>query len=592
MAEEGSGLLTRYWRWWVALGWLLASAIMLFQRRAAIGWFALGDTDDNMRIMQVRGLLAGQGWFDLRQYRLDPPFGADIHWSRLVDLPIAGIMAVLRPILGGPLAEKTAVAVAPLLPMAVAMVAIALIARRLIGPKSLIIALVFLFCATSARLMWSPLRIDHHGWQLAMLALAMASFADRRPARGGLLLGIASAVSLTIGLELLIYLAASGGIVVLLWLRDPAEAQRLATYGISLGGGSALGFLLFASNANRAPVCDALSPVWLSAMAAAGALCLLLAWITPATPARRLIGAAVGGLALALAMAWMWPQCLGRLEGVSADAQRLWLDRVREARPIYKHGFHVIVGVVTLPLIGLAGYGLMLWRSRRDPERLIGWASIAVLALLSAALLLWQARAGPAAQLTAVPGAAALGWLILSWFRASERLLVRVFGTVIALFLVSGIGIQLAASKIRTGDSQSPRRKTIDTANRSCPTLPALRPIALLPKGDVLTFVDLAPRLIAVTHHNAVAGPYHRNDDAIVDVMKTFRGSAEEAQRMIARRRLDYVLICPNMSESTTYRAEAPDGFYAQLARGKAPAWLEAVPLPKESPYKIWRVRS
>ena len=49
-----------------------------------------------------------------------------------------------------------------------------------------------------------------------------------------------------------------------MWIRDADERRRLATYAVTLGGGTALGFLAFASNANRLPVCDALSPVWLS----------------------------------------------------------------------------------------------------------------------------------------------------------------------------------------------------------------------------------------------------------------------------------------------------------------------------------------
>jgi hypothetical protein len=60
---------------------------------------------------------------------------------------------------------------------------------------------------------------------------------------------------------------------------------------------------------------------------------------------------------------------------------------------------------------------------------------------------------------------------------------------------------------------------------------------------------------------------------------------------MIERRRIDYVLICPNLSESTVYRAEAPNGFYAQLARGRPPQWLEPIALPANSPYKMWRVK-
>src|SRR3546814_9405936 len=82
--------------------------------------------------MQVRALLDGQGWFDLRRYRLDPPNGADIHWSRLVDLPLAGLMLLLRLFMTGAEAEKAAVAIAPLLPMGVAMASLALVCRRLI----------------------------------------------------------------------------------------------------------------------------------------------------------------------------------------------------------------------------------------------------------------------------------------------------------------------------------------------------------------------------------------------------------------------------------------------------------------------------
>ena len=61
----------RHWRWWLAPVLARSSpAYMLCDRWGAIHGFALGDTDDNMRMMQVRGLLDGQGWYDLRQHRL------------------------------------------------------------------------------------------------------------------------------------------------------------------------------------------------------------------------------------------------------------------------------------------------------------------------------------------------------------------------------------------------------------------------------------------------------------------------------------------------------------------------------------------
>ncbi len=117
-----------------------------------------------------------------------------------------------------------------------------------------------------------------------------------------------------------------------------------------------------------------------------------------------------------------------------------------------------------------------------------------------------------------------------------------------------------------------------------------MRPVAKLPPATVFTFGDLAPRLIAVTPHRSIAGPYHRNGRAIVDVMMAFRGSADEAHAILAKYHSDYLLICPMMSQSTVFMAEAPKGFYGQLAAGQVPDWLAPVDLGKGSPLKLWKV--
>ena len=579
----------RPWRLWLLLFWLAVALWLLNDRWGAIRIFALGDTDDNMRMMQVRALLEGQGWYDLRQYRLNPPIGADIHWSRLVDLPIAGLKLLLSPLLGGRAAEQWAAALAPLLPMLVAMGALAVTARRLIDPKAFLIAIALLVCAGSTRSMWSPLRLDHHGWQLAMLALVVAALTDPKRARGGVLLGAATATSLTIGLEMLPYLALAGGVVVLRWIIDRDQDRRLSAYGVALAGGCSLGFLLFASEANREAVCDALSPVWLSAMVLAGAIAFVLALLPAAKWPLRLAAAGIGGALLAIAFVLVWPDCLGRPEGASAELERLWLSKVREAMPVYRHGARAAANIVTLPIAGLIGYILILWQERRRPDLLLPWAATALLAAVAGALLLWQTRAAPAAQLLSIPGATALVWLAIRWFARQKLMLVRVLGITLAFLVVSGLA---TGYYNRFFPAQTPEfRRTINLANNRCPTMAALRPIALQPRGRVLTFVDLGPRLITVTHHDAIIGPYHRNADQILDVMLTWRGDAANARRTVDRYGIDYVLICPNLSESTIYRSEAPRGFYVQLARGRIPAWLEPVELPSNSPYRMWRVK-
>ncbi len=337
------------------LVWLLYGAWLVYARWNYITGFVLTDTDDNMRMSQVRALLAGQGWFDLRQYKMNWPAGADIHWSRLVDLPLAGLVLLGRQFLAGPQAEQFGIAIAPLLPLALLLTSLALTVRRLVAPAAWPLAIACLFFAGSTMGMFQPTRIDHHNWQLALLALAAAAIADPKRARGGATLGVATGLSLSIGLEMLIYLGLGGATMVLFWIRNSDQRRRLATYAVTLAGGTGLGFLLFASNANRLAVCDALSPVWLSNALLAGALLLGMAAWSPAKGQHRLAAAAGAAAIIAGFHALAWPHCLSRLEGVSPELYDLWLSHVREARPVYRHGWRTATAILGLPVAGLIG---------------------------------------------------------------------------------------------------------------------------------------------------------------------------------------------------------------------------------------------
>jgi hypothetical protein len=582
-------LVERRWKSIVLIVWLAFCAWQVFDRWNDIRWFGLGDTDDNMRIMQVRAWLHGQGWYDLRNYRLNPPFGANIHWSRVVDLPIAGLILGLRPFLGGAAAERWAVAIAPMLPYLLLLFALALTARRLLGAAAYPLAFLALFFAGSTNGMFTPERIDHHGWQLALLALSISAIADPRRARGGLTLGISTALSLAIGLEMLIYLALAGVAMVLFWVNDPEERERMRAYAVSLGGATAFCFLVFASNDNWNQVCDALSPVWLSDALIGSALMFALAWVSPADWKRRLALAVGAGVIIAGFHALTWPHCLQRLEGVSPEVERLWLSHVKEARPVYLHGWRIATLIVALPITGAVGWGLLIWWRWSDPDlrrRVIGAAAPGLVASL---LLLWQTRTGPAAQMMAVVGCAAMIWILLPRTWNSRRSSLRVIGTVLVFIIGAGTVVPIVVGLIPEAKA-SPRDVQIGKANRLCASLWGLRPVALQPKGVVMTFVDLGPRLITVTHHDSIAGPYHRNGQQIADVMNFWRSSETQAHQLAAKYHANYVLSCPNSSTTTIFSSEAPKGFYVQVQRGKVPSWLSPVQLPKDSPFRMWRV--
>ena len=589
MFDRVASFIDRRWRLLAVLAWALFGAWLIYARWNYVSGFVLSDTDDNMRISQVRALLAGQDWYDLRQYKMNWPEGANIHWSRLVDLPIAGLILLGRLFMTGPHAEQMAVALAPLIPLLLLLVSLALIVRRLVAPAAWPLAILCLFFATSTMGMFQPTRIDHHGWQLALLALGAAGIADPRRARGGATVGIATALSLSIGLEMLIYLGLAGGTMVLFWIRDPDERRRLATYAVTLAGGTGLGFLLFASYANRAANCDALSPVWLSDAMLGGALLLGLAAWSPAKWQWRLGAAAAAGAIVAGFHAIAWPQCLSRLEGVSPELYDLWLSHVREARPIYRHGWRTATQVLGLAAAGVIGWGVLAWTARKEAERLWRIAGVMLPAVAALLLLFWQTRTGPAAQMLGIPGAVALVWILAPRAFASNNTLVRVFGTTLVVLAGLGAAGPLVLDSVPQKQRTS-REIAIANANTNCPSLWAMRPVALQPQGMVFTFGDLAPRLITVTHHRSIIGPYHRNEEQILDMMHAFRGSADQARAIIAKYRSDYLLICPMMSQSTVFRAEAPKGFYAQLEKGQVPAWLQPIDLGPKNPMKMWKV--
>lgn len=586
-----------HWRLTVFLIWLGMASWLIATKWQAIHWYALPDTDDNIRMMQVRGLLHGQGWYDLRQYKLNPPIGASIHWSRLVDLPIAGIILAVRPFTDWLTAEKIAAAIAPLLPMALGLYATAVTARRLIAPLAFVLACAILLCAQSTIGMWTPLRVDHHGYQIALMLVMVCGLVDSAPARGGAIVGAAVATSLVIGLEMLPQIAAAAFAIAMMWSADRRQAPRLLAFSVALAGLAALGYAGFASLDNRQLRCDALTPIWMSVVFVGAALGTGLALSPARSPRVRLaLSAAAGGALLAFYVI-VWPQCVGPLERLPPELQRLWFSHIREARPTYVLEWRLALSLLAMPVVGFIGCAIALWRSRADRELLRAWFGASAVAASAFALLFWQIRAGPVAQALAAPGAAMLGWTMLPRVQSWKYMLARVLG-IGALFVISsGLVVQFSLEAVNAAIRLMPQnqakakfKKKVANANARCPTLPALAPIERIPATTVLTFIDMGPRLINTTHHSAIAGPYHRNQAALLDVIHAWRGTPAIAHDVVRRHHVGMVLICPGMSESTIYMAEAPKGFYAQLAHDKVPNWLAPIALPKNSPFKAWRV--
>ncbi len=150
------------WRWLALIWVILATTLTLraFRIEGPAPFFA--DTDDAMRIVVVQDFIRGQGWYDLVQHRLNAPFGAEVHWSRLVDLPLAGLLLALTPILGEPAALVVTGTLWPLLLVGAVLYLSARLCLELVGEEAVLPALVLPILNPAILAEFTPGRVDHH----------------------------------------------------------------------------------------------------------------------------------------------------------------------------------------------------------------------------------------------------------------------------------------------------------------------------------------------------------------------------------------------------------------------------------------------
>lgn len=571
----------------------VAAAVVMQAIYAAGGFPTLSDAgsdnDSLLRLVQIRDLIAGQGWFDLHQYRMGPEGGFVMHWSRLVDAPIAALVLVASAVLGSAAGETVALLVWPFLLSALCMFFLLRAARWFGGEETLLPAVVLGAAALHFIGLFQPAAIDHHNVQLT-LALAMLALLLEPGRYRGLLAGVCGALMLAVGMETLPYVAAAGAAVSWLFLtRDDAETSR--GFGAGLAATGAAAFVVTVPIAQwSVAACDAYSVAQLTLAVTAGAGLVAVTLLQPArrTGVRRTIALAALGAGIAALCALAFPQCLADPYAfLDPRLRTYWLDLITEAQPLWSIvrenpgmiASHYLTPALALVLLALGLKGV--------PER----ARVVVAALLGMAFLVsvWQVRGSVFSLTFAVLPLSA--WIASLRRAARENPGRRREARALLAWLVSfnlvWVGGVIAVRIALEDGSVSPPAAT----SSRCTAVSEYSVLSAIPATRVLAISNLGAPILRNTAHSVLAGPYHRNVAGNLAALTAFMGSANEAEDVIRGNAVTLLAFCPGNDESRLLADFAPAGLAALLMQGQFPQWLEPLATDADASLKLFRVR-
>jgi hypothetical protein len=575
----------------VVIAWLIFIFVaLLTDDFPLLGDHWLPDNDDLMRLVQVRDLLAGQNWFDMTQYRLDPPAGGFIHWSRIADLGIAAPMFLLRQVMNAELADALAMVIYPaLLLLAFLFVAIRIM-RQLAGDQILLPALLGILTCWSVVQQMTPGRIDHHGLQILLMFIALAQLLKAETLRSGLIMGLSMALSLGIGLETLAYIAVLQLGLWMLWSQQ--QAQKFFVRGVGLGMIAGCALVMVGTIAPQfwlAPVNDAFGRAHAALMLLGGMVWVLLSLFAGGNSGQRWLTGGIMGLVTASVIVTAFPEVIAAPYANLDPLLKTWmLANITETKPIWKF-------VTTSPMQATL-YGLFLLSGLVSAFYLTiiaqtsvarnHWRVITCLLMVAGLIAMLQMRGFSFAHAMALIACTAMITHIRAQYPHRPGFLIATW----LLCTMPGLGAMYYSVDygLRHSRTYSSTEQAVNA--NDCDKRQTMLALQQFPKAVILAPFDMGVPVLAYTHHSVLAAPYHRVQRGLKDTIMAYRAPADQARSILAARHVDYVLYCKMTAETEVFQRNAPNSFMADLDHGKVPTWLRHVPLPAGNPLRVYRV--
>ncbi|TCU18282.1 hypothetical protein [Rhizobium sullae] len=587
-------LLTRLWPSVLIYSGVLIAAIAAMKLPTATDYVG-PDNDDGMRLVEVRDLLAGQGWFDLMQYRLGVG-GTLMHWSRLVDLPLASLIRFFGLFLSTEKAETVALAVWPLSLIIPLMLAMAIAARRIGGIAAMHISLglTALMVMTSGRFL--PGAIDHHNVQLCLVAMMIAMLLDEKyRAWSYTIAGFCAALAIAIGVETTPVVAAVCITVAISWAwHGETYAAAAKAFGLSMA--LFISIFFFGTIPQRlysTVTCDSLSLGFYSLSATGGGLLLAVA-VCASHLSRSLRFVALAGIGAIVAVSALViaPQCLHNpMNDLDPMLIELWLNGISEARSIIAMGRTEPYSLGAFYAVGLLGVGTCVFRIfHRD--RVEVHLILLVLLGVSWAIALVQVRGAAFSNMISI---LPLALLIIDMRRFSngEReniaaalcYIMVVLASVPAAWAVAG---GFAEMQRETPEEKENAAKEDDETN-SCKSRDAVAPLNTIPVGMIAASSEMGVPILRFTGQHVLTAPYHRNPQGMLTELHIGLSDPKEAQAFLRGAGVTMLAFCKDDPSTAALRKLKSEGLYAQLAKGNIPSYLRPFAKAKSVEYYLFK---
>lgn len=534
---------------WSLIILLALLELILYPQRINMNQPELFDPDCYMRLLQVEQLCETHDWFNHEIARSNAPYGEVLHWSRLLDLILAGGGYVAAPFVG----VKTGLfwwgmMISPLLQLfsLATLYWSAIPILNLHGRLRL--CLLFLGQLGAWNYFFAG-RPDHHSLLLFLfivtIGCTMRSLTCHNKRRYSLWSGLIAAMSIWVSVEALAVVAMVNGTLAVLWLRQKDGhydyAKQGLNFSLSLLSSSIVFTLVERPLVSLMTVeYDKLSVVHLLLFSLMCIFWLVVSRKKLVSPINRFATTVLFAVVSLNIVQFFFPDFFkGPFASVDPRIVPLWLNHVNEVQPLLSLTWDglsqtVLLMGICLPACFFLFYNLVKQRSQLSDQ----WVLWLVGAIIFVPLAFYQLRwAAYGETILVFPLALLLDKLLshLATIKHSGlRTLARVFLTLLFClgFLVAGVLLSSAVMK----DHQ-----IVYTITRAITVLNDLQGLGSVSK-TILTDLDFGPEILYRTNHRVIATPYHRNGAGIMLLYEVMTAESDEEARTLLNERVDLIV--------------------------------------------------